>query len=84
MQWNKEAEAKYNKMLGKIPIFHRHITQEVVDKMAPQNAQERGAQFVEEEDIIKAFLCEVPQTFYSIMIRLMDDVGFDYKKYEGQ
>lgn len=84
MQWNPEAEEKYKKMLGKIPLFHRQITQEVVDKMAPQNAQERGVQFVEEEDIIKAFFSEVPQTFYSIMIRLMEDVDFDYKKYEKQ
>lgn len=83
MEWNPEAEDKYKKMLKKIPLFHRQITQEVVDKMAPQNAQERGSQLIEEEDIVKAFLCEVPQTFYSIMIRLMDDVGFDYKKYEG-
>ncbi|HBG62417.1 MAG: hypothetical protein A2Y03_03740 [Omnitrophica WOR_2 bacterium GWF2_38_59] len=84
MEWNLQAESKYKKMLSKIPLFHRQITQEVVDKMAPQNAQERQSKFVEEEDIIKAFLCEVPQTFYSIMIRLMEDVGFDYKKYEKQ
>ena len=83
MDWNPEAEGKYKKMLSKIPLFHRQITKEVVDKMAPQNAQVRGSRQVEEEDIIKAFFCEVPQTFYSIMIRLMDDVGFDYKKYEG-
>jgi hypothetical protein len=38
---------------------------------------------VQEEDIIRAFLGEVPKAFYSLMIRIMDEVGFDYKKYGG-
>ena len=31
---------------------------------------------VEEADIVKAFLTEVPKAFYSIMIRIMSEVGF--------
>ena len=80
--WNQEAKAKYDKLISKIPIFHRDIAKQVVYKKALINAQERRAQEVEEKDIIRAFLTEVPAAFYSLMIRLMDEVGFDYKRFE--
>ncbi len=84
IKWEEKALTKYNLMLGKIPLFHRELTKQVVDKEAPINAKERNSARVEDEDIVKAFLAEVPKQFYSLMIRLMDDVGFDYKKYEGK
>ena len=81
MHWEAEALSKYNKMLNLIPIFHRRLTQEVVNKKAEQGALARGSSMVEETDIVQAFLTEVPKAFYSLMIRIMDEVGFDYKKY---
>lgn len=84
LQWEREARAKYEAMLPRIPLFHRDIAKQVVDKKAVINAQERGAQQVEEEDIVRAFFTEVPMTFYSLMIKLLDNAGFDYKKYESK
>ena len=81
MPWEKTAHDKYNKMLRLIPVFHRGIAKEVVNKKAEQNAQERKSPQVEEQDIVQAFSSEVPKAFYSIMIRIMDEVGLDYKKY---
>jgi len=81
MNWDAVALSKYNKMLNLIPIFHRRLAQEVVNKIAEQGAQDRGSLIVEESDIVHAFLTEVPKAFYSLMIRTMDEVGFDYKKY---
>jgi len=83
LQWEETALKKYQEMTAKIPLFHREIAKKVVDKKAVMNAKERGSDFVEEEDIVHAFLTEVPMAFYSLMIRLMDEVGFDYKKYES-
>ena len=83
MKWEAGALVKYNRMLNLIPIFHRGIAKEVVNKKAEQNAQGRGSDQVEEADIVKAFLSEGPKAFYSLMIRIMDEVGFDYKKYLG-
>jgi hypothetical protein len=83
MKWEATALSKYNKMLNLIPIFHRGIAQEVVNKKSEQNAQKRGSEQVEESDIVAAFRTEVPKAFYSLMIRIMQDAGFDYKKYEG-
>jgi hypothetical protein len=81
MHWDAVALSKYNKMLNLIPIFHRRLAQEVVNKKAEQGAVARGSSTVEEIDIVQAFSTEVPKAFYSLMIRIMDEVGFDYKKY---
>lgn len=81
MQWDALALSKYNKMLNLIPVFHRRLAKEVVNKKAEQMAMARGSSSVEEIDIVKSFLTEVPKAFYSLMIRIMDEVGFDYKKY---
>jgi len=82
IQWEAASRQKYEKMISKIPLFHRGIAKEVVDKKAVINARERGANQIEEGDIVRAFLTEVPKSFYSLMIRIMDEVGFDSKKYE--
>ncbi len=81
MAWDAVALSKYNKMLNLIPIFHRRLAQEVVNKKAEQGALARGSSEVQEIDIVQAFLTEVPKAFYSLMVRIMDEVGFDYKKY---
>lgn len=82
LQWEPVADAKYKKMITKIPMFHRDIAKQVVDKRAVVNARERGSSLVEEQDIVRAFFSEVPMTFYSLMIRLLQEAGFDYKKFE--
>ena len=79
IEWETSAFKKYQTMISKIPLFHREIAKKVVDKKAQLNAAERGSHQVEEEDIVKAFFTEVPKAFYSLMIRLMDEVGFDYR-----
>ena len=81
MKWESTALAKYNQMLNLIPIFHRGIAKEVVNKRSEQNAITRGVAQVEEQDVIHGFLSEVPKAFYSLMIRIMDEVGFDYRKH---
>lgn len=82
MKWEDRSLAKFNTVIQKIPLFHRDIAKQVVIKKAEQNAQERGAQCVEEGDIGRAFFSEVPKAFYSLMIRLLDEVGFNYRDYE--
>ena len=64
-----------------MPIFHRHITEVTATQKAESNAKERGSRMVEEEDFLRAMFSEVPLQFYSLMVKLLDDVGFDYKKY---
>jgi hypothetical protein len=82
LQWEAGALEKYNQMLKRIPIFHRDIARQVVLRKAEINARERGSSQIEESDLAQAFVSEVPKAFYSLMIRIMDEVKLDYKKYE--
>jgi hypothetical protein len=81
MNWEPKTEERFKIFIEKIPIFHRRITQEVVVKKAEELATSRGSKQVEEVDIVSAFFSDVPTPFYSMMVRLLEQTGFDYKKY---
>jgi hypothetical protein len=81
MQWQADTQNKFKLMISKMPVFHRRIAEEAVSKEAEEIAQARKSQQVEEQDVLNAFFTDVPSPFYSMMIRLLDQSGFDYKKY---
>jgi hypothetical protein len=81
MDWEQKVKYKFQAMTLKIPVFHRHITEEAVIKKAEENALFRNSLEVDERDVVSAFFSEVPPAFYSMMVRLLDQAGFDYKKY---
>lgn len=81
MDWNPEVKARLQVMIGKIPVFHRHIMELAVIEKAEENAAARQSAQVEEKDVIAAFFSDVPSPFYSMMVRLLEQTGFDYKKY---
>ncbi len=81
MDWDINTQEKFKLMISKIPVFHRHITEEAVIKRAEDNALQRKALRIEEQDIISAFFSDVPSPFYSMMVRLLDQTGFDYRRY---
>lgn len=81
MDWSPQVQEKFKAMTAKIPVFHRHITEVAVTGRAEENAKTRNAECVEEQDVISAFFSDVPSPFYSMMVRLLEQAGFDYKKY---
>lgn len=81
MVWETATENKFKLLISKIPVFHRHITESVVTKVAQQNAFLRNSSCVQEQDVIGAFFSDVPSPFYSMMVRLLEQNGFDYRKY---
>lgn len=81
MEWDAEVKERLRVMVSKIPVFHRHITELAVTKKAEENAKLRNSLQVEEEDVIGAFFSDVPSPFYSMMVRLLEQAGFDYKKF---
>lgn len=81
MDWDNATQEKFRLMISRMPIFHRRIAEEAAVKKALENAAKRNAMLVEEQDVVNAFFSEVPKPFYSLMIRLLEDVGFDYRKY---
>lgn len=81
MVWEAATEGKFKLLISKIPVFHRRITESVVRRQAEAIAHSRNAGQVEEQDVVGAFFADVPSPFYSMMIRLLGQNGFDYKKY---
>jgi len=81
MDWDIKTQEKFKVMIAKIPVFHRHITENAVTLKAAEIAKARSAVRVEEQDIITAFFSDVPTPFYSMMVRLLEQTGFDYRKY---
>ncbi len=81
MNWEPKTKEKFSIIISKIPVFHRHITEEAVVKKAQDLARVRNSEQVEEQDVVSAFFSEVPQAFYSMMIRLLEQAGYDYRKY---
>jgi hypothetical protein len=81
MEWETKTQEKFKLMISKIPVFHRHITEEAVTKVAEESAASRKVKLVEELDVISAFFSGVPSPFYSMMVRLLEQTGFDYRKY---
>lgn len=81
MYWETKTAGKFKTLISKIPVFHRRITESVVTKVAEQNAGLRNSSCVEEQDVIAAFFSDVPSPFYSMMVRLLEQNGFDYRKY---
>ncbi|MDD5115640.1 MAG: hypothetical protein PHW98_01055 [Candidatus Omnitrophica bacterium] len=81
MVWEAKTEEKFKLLISRIPVFHRRITESVVFKQAEDNAFLRKSHQVEDQDVITAFFSDVPSPFYSMMVRLLEQSGFDYKKY---
>ncbi len=81
MDWDNKTLEKFKLMISKIPIFHRRITEEAVIIRAEEIAKARNSLKIEEFDVVSAFFSDVPSPFYSMMVRLLDQTGFDYKKY---
>jgi len=81
MNWNNQVKEKFEAMILRIPVFHRRITEKVITRRSEDNARSRNSAEVEEVDIISAFFSDVPSPFYSMMVRLLEQSGFDYQKY---
>lgn len=81
LKWNEETLKRFNQMIQKMPLFHRRIAEDLVKNKSEANAKARSSNMVEEKDVVKAFFSEVPKPFYSLMIRLMEGVGFNYKEF---
>ncbi|MDD5119973.1 MAG: hypothetical protein PHR84_01525 [Candidatus Omnitrophica bacterium] len=81
MLWEAKTENKFKTLISKIPVFHRHIAESVVRVQAEKIAFLRNSARVEDQDVIGAFFSDVPSPFYSMMVRILEQTGFDYKKY---
>ena len=81
IQWDSVVKEKFDIFIAKMPLFHRRIAEKLVSEKAMSNAKSRNAVIVNEEDLLNAIFSEVPHPFYTMMLRLLHELDFDYKKY---
>ncbi|MBL7130207.1 MAG: hypothetical protein ISS45_02175 [Candidatus Omnitrophica bacterium] len=81
ISWEPEVKKKFDIFISKMPIFHRRIAEKLVTERVMINVKSRNAATINEEDLLNAIFSEVPHPFYTMMVRLLDELGFDYKKY---
>ena len=79
--WNKDVEAKFKQLIGKVPVFLRGIAEEKVSKKAMSLTQKENRTEVSEKDMVDAFFTETPFGFHGPMKKDMQSVGVDYMKY---
>ncbi len=77
MIWEQDVEKKFKQLVSKLPFFHRHIAEKVVIKKAEELAVERGSDKVQKQDLVEAFLSEVPEVFRTYLNGLLKEMGLD-------
>ena len=77
MIWEQRVEEKFKQLISKLPFFHRHIAEQVVIKKAEELAAQRASSKVEKEDLVKAFLSEVPEVFRNYLVELLKETDLN-------
>ncbi|MEA3560429.1 MAG: hypothetical protein U9R31_01465 [Candidatus Omnitrophota bacterium] len=77
MIWEQDVEKKFKLLVSKLPFFHRHIAEKVVIKKAEELAVERGSDKIQKQDLVEAFLSEVPEVFRTYLNGLLKETGLD-------
>ena len=81
ISWDTQVKEKFDIFISKMPLFHRRIAEKLITDEAIANANKRNSLIIKEEDLLIAIFSGVPTPFYTMMIRLLDELSFDYKKY---
>jgi hypothetical protein len=81
INWNKDAETKFNQLIEKIPVFLRDVAAEKVSKRAQGFAQQENRMEMTEKDLVDALFKETPFGFHGPLKTDMQVVGIDYTKY---
>jgi hypothetical protein len=81
MNWEKDALAKFEQLIGKAPIFLRDFARDKVSRKAESLALASGHAQITEKDMIDAFFAETPFGFHGPMKSDMEELGLDYTQY---
>ena len=81
INWDKNAQEKFQQMIGKIPIFLRGIAEKKVSQKAESIVRQEDRREVTEKDMVDAFFLETPFGFHGPMKSDMETFGIDYAQY---
>ncbi len=81
IQWPKEIQEKFEKLLAKIPFVLRGFAKDKVSKKAESLVVKDNRGDVTEKDLVDAFFAETPFGFQGPLKTDMDEIDIDYRKY---
>ena len=81
INWEKNAQEKFQQMIAKVPVFLRGIAQKKVSQKAESIVRQENRREVIEKDMIDAFFLETPFGFHGPMKSDMEALGIDYRQY---
>lgn len=81
MDWEKNAQEKFEQMIARVPVFLRDMARGKVSQRAEALAAQEGRPQVTEKDMVDAFFAETPFGFHGPMKTDMTALGVDYTKY---
>ena len=73
--WKKETKERFDEIIKSVPMLLQPIARRMVNKKAMENALVRGSSFVEDKDMINAFVSETPRPFQSKMREKVAELG---------
>ncbi|MFW9864604.1 MAG: radical SAM protein [Candidatus Thorarchaeota archaeon] len=81
MNWNPKVYKNFEEIIKDIPDEFKVIATQMIKLKAEENAEKQGAEKVEEEHMIDAFLTVTPNSFRPLMYQSVKNVGIDLEKY---
>ena len=81
INWEKNAQEKFNQLIEKVPAFLRDLARDKVSKRAESLVVKENRSEVTEKDMVNAFFKETPFGFHGPMKTDMQAIGIDYTKY---
>jgi hypothetical protein len=81
MDWNSDAQEKFNQMIDKVPVFLREVAKKQVAEKAETFAKNENRGQVLEKDMVNAFFEVTPFGFHGPMKTDMETIGIDYARY---
>ena len=81
LSWDEEVARRFAGMLDLTPNLFREVAKETISEVAEANARGRGATFVEEWDLVHAYLQKTPEVFQPQVMENAMTVGIDMERY---
>ena len=81
VSWEPNAQARFNQMIAKVPIFLRPMAEKTVGKKAEEIVLKAGRSQITEKDMVDAFFEGTPFGFHGPMKCDMEELGIDYVKH---
>lgn len=82
--WAEDAETLLDNAMRNISRLYRSVAKMVSKRGAQNNARKRDSKTVERDDLIRAFLTDVPKPFRKTMYEGLRGEGVDIEKYQEE